>query len=199
MKKWEKFSKEELEQFIKESYSYAQVCEKVGYSGGSGPKAIKEMIEHYNFDVSHFKGQAWNKDGFNYERFTSGKVIKSANAIDALVALRGRKCEKCQNEKWFDQPITLELHHLDGDKLNNEMDNLVLLCPNCHSYTDNWRGKNINLGKEKIQEQDYVEALISSPNIRQALLKLGLTAKGANYTRARELIIKYNITHLLEP
>lgn len=199
MKKWEKFSKEELEQFIKESYSYAQVCEKVGYSGGSGPKAIKEMIEHYNFDVSHFKGQAWNKDGFNYERFTSGKVIKSANAIDALVALRGRKCEKCQNEKWFDQPITLELHHLDGDKLNNEMDNLVLLCPNCHSYTDNWRGKNINLGKEKIQEQDYVEALKSSPNIRQALLKLGLTAKGANYTRARELIIKYNITHLLEP
>ena len=130
MKKWEKFSKEELEQFVKESYSYAQVCEKVGYSGGSGPKAIKEMIEYYNFDISHFKGLAWNKGGFNYERFVSGRVIKSANAIDALTALRGHKCEKCQNEKWFDQPITLELHHLDGDKLNNEMNNLVLLCPN---------------------------------------------------------------------
>ena len=60
------------------------------------------MIEYYNFDISHFKGLAWNKGGFNYERFVSGKVIKSANAIDALVALRGHKCEKCQNEKWFD-------------------------------------------------------------------------------------------------
>lgn len=79
------------------------------------------------------------------------------------------------------------------------MDNLVLLCPNCHSYTDNWRGKNINTGKAKIEEQDYVDALRNSPNIRQALLKLGLTAKGANYIRARELIVKYNIVHLLEP
>lgn len=199
MKKWEKFSKEELEQFVKESYSYAQVCEKIGYSGGSGFRAVKEMIELYGFDNSHFKGQAWNKGDFNYERFTFGKVIKTIDAIKALVALRGHRCERCQNTEWLDQPITLELHHLDGDKLNNEMSNLVLLCPNCHSYTDNWRGKNINSGKEKVQEQDYVEALKTSPNIRQALLKLGLTAKGANYARARELIIKYNITHLLEP
>ena len=69
MKKWEKFSKEELEQFV------------------------KEMIEYYNFNISHFKGQGWSKDYFYYERFTSGKVIKSANAIEALVNLRGHKCE----------------------------------------------------------------------------------------------------------
>ncbi len=199
MKKWENFSKEELEQFVKDSTSYAQVCEKIGYKGGSGQKAVKDMIELYQFNISHFKGQGWNKDNFNYERFRYGNNIKSASIIDAIVYLRGRHCEKCGLELWLNEPIPLEVHHKDGDKLNNELDNLQLLCPNCHSLTDNWKGRNINTGKEKIPEEQYVQALYESPNIRQALLKLGLTAKGQNYIRARELIIKYNITHLLEP
>ena len=199
MKRWEKFSKEELEQFVKESYSYAQVCEKVGYVGGSGTKLVKEMIEFYQFDISHFKGQGWNKNNFDYDRFRYGNNIKAAAAIDAIVYLRGHRCEQCQLEVWLDNPIPLEVHHKDGDKLNNELDNLQLLCPNCHALTSNWRGHNISTGKEKVSEEEYVQALKESPNIRQALLKLGLTAKGQNYVRARELIHKYNITHLLEP
>lgn len=199
MKKWENFSKEELEQFVKDSSSYAQVCEKIGYKGGSGTKLVKEMIEFYQFDISHFKGQGWNKNNFDYDRFRYGNNIKAAAAIDAIVYLRGHRCERCQLEQWLNNPIPLEVHHKDGDRLNNGLDNLELLCPNCHALTDNWRGRNISTGKEKVSEEQYVQALNESPNIRQALLKLGLTAKGENYKRARELINKYNITHLLEP
>lgn len=199
MKKWEKFSKEELANIVKNSYSYAQVCEQIGYKGGSGPLAVKEMIEHYNFDISHFKGQGWNKDNFNYERFTYGNNIKVAAALKALVHLKGHKCESCGLETWLDKPITLEIHHKDGDHLNNDIDNLSLLCPNCHSLTENWRGKN---GRKHsafpISDEDFAKALKDSLNIRQALLKLGLSAKGGNYARAREIIIKYNIVHLLE-
>ena len=197
MKKWEKFSKEELANIVQNSFSYAQVSEKLGYHGGSGQALTKEMIEYYNFDISHFKGQGWNKNNFNYERFQYGNNIKSAQAIDAIIYLRGHKCECCGLETWLDEPITLELHHKDGDKLNNTLENLSLLCPNCHSLTDDWRGRNVGNGKEKVNEEDFVKALQTSPNIRQALLKIGLTAKGANYVRARELIIKYNIQHLL--
>ena len=201
MKKWEKFSKEEIEKFVKESYSYRQLGGKLGYKpdGGSTIKTMVEMVDKLDLDTSHFKGQGWNKDNYQYERFQKGKVIKNGRAIDAIVALRGRKCECCGSKEWLNNPIPLEVHHLDGDRLNNELSNLQLLCPNCHALTDNYRGKNINSGKktEITSEEDFVKALQDAPNIRQALLRLGLSAKGANYQRAYELINKYQITHLL--
>ena len=97
----------------------------------------------------------------------------------------------------MEQPIPLEVHHIDGDSLNNEMSNLKLLCPNCHAFTDNYRGKNINRGIKNISDDEFVEVLKNSPNIRQALKTVGLTAKGGNYQRARELILTYNINHLM--
>lgn len=58
MKKWEQYSKQELQEFADEVYSYAALSEKIGYSktGGSGIKAVKDMIETLHLDVSHFKG-----------------------------------------------------------------------------------------------------------------------------------------------
>lgn len=201
MKKWEKFSKEELEQFVKDSYSFRQLGVKCGYNpnGGSLVKTMAAMVEELQLDISHFKGRAWNKENYQYERFKKGRTIRNGSATKAIIALRGHKCECCGLESWLNKPIPLEVHHIDGDRLNNELENLQLLCPNCHALTNNYRGKNIR-GQQKaeiISEEDFVKALQDSPNIRQALLKLGLTAKGANYNRAYNLIYKYQITHLL--
>lgn len=69
------------------------------------------------------------------------------------------------------------------------------MCPNCHAFTNNYRGKN----KQRIvnvTEEEFVQALSSAVNIRQALISLGLAPKGDNYSRAYKLINKYNITHL---
>lgn len=52
------------------------------------------------------------------------------------------KCECCGLSTWLGKEIPLELHHKDGDNQNNELENLELLCPNCHSLTDNYRWKN---------------------------------------------------------
>ena len=201
MKKWEKFSKEEIEEFVKNSYSFRELGKKCGYNpdGGSTIKTMKEMVNILNLDISHFTGQGWNKNNFDYSRFRYGNNIRRGDAIDALIYLRGHQCECCLNKEWLNQPITLEVHHIDGDNQNNELSNLQLLCPNCHAQTDNWRGRNISKDKKinPISEQEFVQALQSSPNIRQALLKLGLSPKGGNYQRANELIIKYQIIHLL--
>lgn len=199
MKKWEQFTRQEIEQFVKESNSYAQLILKLGYKKESGSAfyQTKQMINELGLDISHFKGQGWNKDNFDYSRFKYGNKIKSAQAVKAIVALRGHKCEKCGLTEWLGKPIPLELHHIDGRELNSTLENLILLCPNCHALTDNYRGRNINSGVLNVSDEDFVKSLQESSNIRQALISLGLTPKGGNYIRANELIQKYQIEKFL--
>ena len=136
----------------------------------------------------------------DYSRFKNGQSIKVASALKALTNVRGHKCEKCLNEFWNDAKIPLEIHHKDGNNLNNELDNLQLLCPNCHAQTENWRGKNTQnkIKRIEISDDDFAEALKNNSSIRQALISLGLSPKGGNYTRAYEIAIKYNITKFIK-
>jgi hypothetical protein len=67
-------------------------------------------------------------------------------------------------------------------------DNLRALCPNCHSQTDTWRGRNKNSGYKKVSDETLLELLTTESSIRQALLKAGLAAKGNNYDRAKTLL-----------
>lgn len=197
--KWREIPKEELEKIVVESTSFAQVGAAMGYSGGSATRCAKEMIEYYNFDNSHFLGQGHNKGNFDYSRFRYGNNIKAANMLDALVELRGHQCEECKLTEWNNHKIPLEVHHIDGDKINNNLENLQLLCPNCHALTENWRGKNINKKENvPIDDEKFVQALKENKNVRQALLSLGLSAAGGNYQRAYDLAVKYDIQHILK-
>ena len=56
--------------------------------------------------------------------------------------IKAHRCECCGLETWLGQPIPLELHHKDGDPTHNELSNFELLCPNCHAFTDSYRGRN---------------------------------------------------------
>ena len=97
----------------------------------------------------------------------------------------------------MNQEIPLEVHHINGNNKDNDPSNLMLLCPNCHALTNFYRGRNIDMhGHQKIEDEDFIEALKESSNIRQALLSLGLSAKGANYEKAYRLIEENNIEHL---
>lgn len=198
--KWRNFSREEIEQIVKESYSDREVARRLGYStnGGGTMKSIHNMYKELNLDTSHFKGQGWNKANYDYDSFKENSPKKRGSSLlNPLINLRGRKCENCGLEEWLGQPINLEVHHIDGDRSNNSFENLQILCPNCHSYTDNWR-KKTNKKRVEVSEEDFVKALRNNPNIRQALIELGMTAAGANYERANELIVKYEISHLLK-
>lgn len=57
-----------------------------------------------------------------------------------LIEQRGHQCESCGLSEWFGQEIMLELHHVDGNSDNSEESNLKILCPNCHSQTDFYKG-----------------------------------------------------------
>jgi 5-methylcytosine-specific restriction endonuclease McrA len=54
------------------------------------------------------------------------------------------KCECCNNTEWLGKPISLEVDHINGNSTDHRLDNLKILCPNCHAQTDTYRGKNIN-------------------------------------------------------
>lgn len=57
--------------------------------------------------------------------------------------IKEHKCECCNRTEWL--PIKLELHHVNGIKDDLRISNLQILCPNCHAFTDHYRGRNINL------------------------------------------------------
>lgn len=195
--KWKNFSIEEIEKIIKESLSYSEVCRKLGYADKSGNiTRIKNKINNeWKIDTSHFLSQSWNKNNYNYDKFKKNTRLKRSSTFDSLIFIRGRKCEQCGLEEWLEKPINLEVHHIDGNRSNNSLDNLQLLCPNCHSYTENFR-KSRYKHKKNISDNEFVEALTKNKTIRQALIQLELTPCGGNYERAWFLIYEYDIKHL---
>ena len=56
--------------------------------------------------------------------------------------LKEERCEGCGLTEWRGKPIPLQLHHVNGDGMDQRLENLEILCANCHSQTDNWGGRN---------------------------------------------------------
>lgn len=111
----------------------------------------------------------------------------------ALIESRGNKCEDCGLFDWRNKPIALEVHHLDGDSSNNKSENLRLLCPNCHSQTDNFRFKG---RKKKIVEDSVLLIAIQddkNKSIRAVLRDCGLSDSGNNFQRVYFLCANHRI------
>lgn len=92
------------------------------------------------------------KTNIKIEDYLNNKFSISAfNLKNKLfkLGIKECKCECCGLTEWLGKPINLELHHIDGNNKNNNLDNLQILYPNCHSYTDNFGGKNQKLNIKK--------------------------------------------------
>lgn len=145
-------SVEEFTKAVKESLSYRQVMEKLGIvPAGGNYSTVRRRVRKLNIDISHFTGHAWNK-GRKFPQRTKDIQDYLSNKVSILsFKLKKRllsdkilehRCFNCHLEKWLENYIPLELHHIDGNSDNNELCNLQLLCPNCHALTQNYRGKN---------------------------------------------------------
>lgn len=97
------------------------------------------------------------------------------------------ECKECGLSEWRGKKLVLELDHIDGDTSNNTIENLRFLCPNCHSLTDAFRGRSTNSSRKRVPDEQLIEALKIEKNIRNALIKVGLSPRGANYARAYKL------------
>lgn len=153
-----KYTKENIEKIVKECGSIRQVLKKLGLKeAGGNYHNIKTKIKLFNIDTSHFHGKIWSrgkkwcksKDISNklveHSTYSSGLPISTYVLKNQLLKLGYKEhfCEMCGNSVWLGKPIPLELHHVNGNRFDNRIENLMLLCPNCHSLTENYRGKNI--------------------------------------------------------
>lgn len=104
-------------------------------------------------------------------------------------------CSKCQASEWLGEPLTLELDHKNGDRMNNSIANLRWLCPNCHSQTETFKSRNSGgCGSKRVSDELFVEAIKSSKNIAESLLKVKLAPRGGNYERAKRLMAKHGLS-----
>ena len=146
---------EEFRQAVAESLSVRQVLARIGLvPAGGNYKTVHTRIEKLGLDTSHWTGAAWNQ-GERYKAFgrkaTLEEILIENSPYAFTHGLRGRllkegrkqhQCERCGLSEWCDHPIPLELHHANGINNDHRLENLQLLCPNCHALTDNYRGKN---------------------------------------------------------
>ena len=77
---------------------------------------------------------------FNVRSVNEAQTDKSRR--NALIRSTGNICSVCKNKEWNNQPIPIELDHINGDASNNKLENLRLICPNCHAQTSSYKGKN---------------------------------------------------------
>lgn len=147
-----KYTKEILEPIIKESFFWADVCRKLKIKPSTGSQSyIKIVSVGFGLEFSHFKGKGWNKGKiFEKKKPISFYLVNNGRKIDGtrirkrLVSegLKEEHCEICNITDWMGKKAPLELDHINGNHEDNRLENLRILCCNCHAQTDTYCSKN---------------------------------------------------------
>jgi hypothetical protein len=148
-------SREELAAAVACSRSIAAVMRELRLPNSTSTRRrIQRGIEEFRLDTAHFSGRAHTrgmrlgprlKPEDLLVRLPSGsRRPKGEQLRNMLISIGWEEiCVNCgTGPHWCGRPMTLEIDHIDGDWLNNSPSNLRLLCPNCHSITDTYRGRN---------------------------------------------------------
>ena len=154
----DQYSKQELEQIVNQSFSMKEVIDKLGYSthSGSNNVTVKQRLEKYDIDYSHFKSQGKtirNEDNI---------FIKDSTASQATLRrwyVKGNytpyECSICGlPPEWNGKELTLILDHINGSNHDNRLENLRWVCPNCNQQLET-TGYKKNRAKTVLQKKNY--------------------------------------------
>jgi hypothetical protein len=117
---------------------------------------VRRVIERHGVDISHMDGRAWARRRHRVGQRIALHELLVADRPTGSLALKERlvhagfldeRCAACDRTTWEGGPIPLELDHVNGDRRDNRLENLRLLCPNCHALTPTYRGRNIGRGR----------------------------------------------------
>lgn len=150
-----KLELENVKEYVRTSINLSEVLNKLGIPRqGNNSKTLRKYLDDNKIDYSHFTGRARTykiKKEVSLNDIFSNKYSYNNRSLKNRLLKAGYKkyeCEECGISKWLGKEIVLQLHHKDGNNKNNSLENLKLLCPNCHSLTENFCGnKNKNIIK----------------------------------------------------
>ena len=150
-----KYTREALEQVVAESTSVAGVMRYLGLKPAGGTHAhLSRQIKRFGIDTTHFTGSAHTKgkparnrmswEELLVERPPGSARVKPHLLRRALIEAGVEyKCVLCGlGDDWCGSPLTLHVDHIDGDPLDSRLHQIRFLCPNCHSQTPTWAGRN---------------------------------------------------------
>jgi hypothetical protein len=114
-------------------HTYREAKAKFGFSSGAWGKAVEagKIVSRRN--VTSLESWLVARSSVNRQHLKR-RLLAAGLKVDA--------CEECGISEWRGRPLTLALHHRNGDGRDNRLENLALLCPNCHSQTENFAGRN---------------------------------------------------------
>lgn len=156
-----KLSQEEIANLIKicnEMPTMAQAAAKLNIQY----KTLRRLAKKYGCFKPNQAGVGLKKkernDSYNIHDILNGKYpqMQSFKVKQKLLnaGIKKHCCEICKLTEWNNKPIPIELDHIDGNSTNHKLENLRLLCPNCHAQTETYRGKNkSNFNAQVLQRQ----------------------------------------------
>lgn len=156
---------------------------------GYGVNILKRIASEHNIPVINQQ----SKENRAYSDFSNVFVVNGMHGnsvINRIIKdydiIPYDKCWLCGLSEWINGKLILEIDHINGISNDHRIENLRFLCPNCHSQTETFRSKNITTHR-KVSDEVLIDAIKSTENLHQALIKVGLSPKGGNYSRAQKL------------
>lgn len=137
--------KEQIISWINDKKSKKYICEQLKCK----QETLNRHLNNWGIEYDGMKGYGKReKVKVTYvplEQYLKHSKDIQTNKIRNKLLIEGIKqhqCEICKRTMWNNENIPLELHHIDGNRFNNSVENFQLLCPNCHALTDSYRGRN---------------------------------------------------------
>lgn len=143
------------EQFIKivsESTSGNEAMREIGFKcvSGNARKTFYRRIIELNINVDHWGDKTKNMHRAvltPHDQYFAKDTPHSGGHIRRRIIkynLINYECALCKNTGiWMGKELILQIDHINGDHNDNRLENLRFLCPNCHSQTDTFAGKNV--------------------------------------------------------